>query len=159
MPIFDPEPDYNLEEDFPNLQASGWELTSERDVKYNCIAYAAYDFRRRWEPSKGYYWPPGANREDSVKGWCDAFRVLNYKDCEDDSHEPGFEKIAIYAKDGDPQHVARQLESGVWTSKLGDDEDISHNTLEALEGEFYGNVVALMKRQRFNHPSQDSPQT
>lgn len=27
------------------------------------------------------------------------------------------------------------------------------------EGEFYGKVVALMKRQRFNHPSQDAPQT
>jgi hypothetical protein len=48
MPIYDPEPEYDLEEDFPNLRASGWELTSPRDMKYNCIAYAAYDPLRRW---------------------------------------------------------------------------------------------------------------
>lgn len=93
------------------------------------------------------FWPPGAV-EDTLEGWADAYRVLAYKSCNDASLEKGFEKIAIYVEDGSPQHVARQLEYGTWTSKLGNDEDISHHTLEALEGEFYGKVVALMKRQR-----------
>lgn len=145
--------DYDLEEDFPNLRAGGWEETSKRDTKYNCIAYAAYDFRRKWDTSKGYYWPPGALREYSVDGWADAFRVLGYKPCDSTELESGYEKIAIYKKNEKPSHVARQLASGIWTSKLGLDEDINHNTLEALEGELYGKVDKVMKRKRYPHQS------
>ncbi len=43
-------------------------------------------------------------------------------------------------------HVARQLKEGMWTSKLGPDEDIEHNTLDALEGELYGAVTQVLKR-------------
>ncbi len=139
--------DYDLEVDFPKLQASGWEKTSERTPKYNCIAYAAKDFWRYWDTARGYYWPPGALREESIDGWADAFRVLSYHICDSAELEKGFEKIAIYEKDRKPTHIARQLESGMWTSKLGSDEDINHNTLEALEGQFYGNVVRIMKRK------------
>jgi hypothetical protein len=35
---------------------------------------------------------------------------------------------------------------GEWTSKLGNWEDIEHKTLAALEGEFYGKVVQILKR-------------
>src|SRR2546423_1697370 len=107
MPINDPDPEYNLEDDFPNLRSSGWEITSERTRQYNCIAYAAYDQHRPWGPFDGYFWPPGAVREDTLEGWTGAYRVLAYKSCDDASLEKGFEKIAIYAKDGRPQHVAR----------------------------------------------------
>jgi len=150
MPVDEFEPEYDLEEDYPGLRGSGWQVTSERTRQYNCISYAAYDTRRPWFPWKYFYWPPGAKKEDTIEGWISAFHVLAYKPCDDESLEDGYEKIAIYALDGLPKHVARQLESGTWTSKLGNDEDISHNTLEALEGEFYGKVVLLMKRQRVN---------
>jgi hypothetical protein len=140
--------DYDLEADFPNLRASGWEVTSDRTPKYNCIAYAAYDQSRYWDTAKGYYWPPGALREYSIESWTDAFRVLSYTRCDDATLEDGFEKIAIYVKGGKPTHVARQLVSGQWTSKLGPDEDITHQTLEALEGELYGTIQVLMKRKR-----------
>ena len=50
--------------------------------------------------------------------------------------------------------MARQLESGRWTSKLGSDCDIEHE-LEALEGfddspdaYRYGRVVGFMSRPR-----------
>jgi hypothetical protein len=152
MPDDDFQPAYDLEEDFPNLRASDWAVTSPQSKAYNCIAYAAYDLRRNWDACGlyGYYWPPGALKEDSVKGWMDAFRVLSYKPCDNADLEPGFEKIAIYAKDGVPTHVARQLESGSWTSKLGRDEDICHPTLEALNGSFYGEVVRVMRRPRYS---------
>jgi hypothetical protein len=39
-----------------------------------------------------------------------------------------------------PTHAALQLESGDWTSKLGDFEDISHSTIEAVSGPVYGRV-------------------
>lgn len=60
--------------------------------------------------------------------------------------EIGFEKIAIYGSDHGPTHASRQLADGKWTSKLGDADDIEHETLEALEGAIYGSVVHIMKR-------------
>ena len=53
----------------------------------------------------------------------------------------------IYADDmGEPTHAARQLSDGQWTSNLGDWEDISHASIEALEGAIYGKVVAFLER-------------
>jgi hypothetical protein len=46
------------------------------------------------------------------------------------------------------EHVARQLRSGKWTSKLGDWEDIEHDDPYALECEDYGKIAKFMKRRR-----------
>jgi hypothetical protein len=73
------------------------------------------------------------------------FRFLGYETCDSREYEPGFEKIAIYVKESSGEHVARQLSSGLWTSKCGDYEDITH-TLDALENSDYGTVAVLMKR-------------
>jgi hypothetical protein len=62
--------------------------------------------------------------------------------------EQGQEKIAIYARDGEPTHAARQLEDGSWTSKLGPSVDISHAATSAVEGSLYGAVVRYMRRVR-----------
>jgi hypothetical protein len=68
--------------------------------------------------------------------------------------EHGVEKVAIYVDcDGVPTHAARQLADGTWTSKLGEWEDIQHDTLEAMEdredlGLGYGKVGLLLRRQR-----------
>ena len=63
--------------------------------------------------------------------------------------EPGYEKVCIYTSDdGSPQHVARQLASGTWTSKIGSLEDIEHSTVAALEGKEYGTAKVIMKRKR-----------
>jgi hypothetical protein len=43
-------------------------------------------------------------------------------------------------------YVARQLPDGRWTSKLGQLEDVTHATTDALEGSDYGEVVQFMKR-------------
>lgn len=80
-----------------------------------------------------------------------------YQNCGlDDSLESGFLKVAIYEDPNDKEepfsHVAVQLPDGRWTSKLGPDEDIEHNTLAALEGDTsryrwsYGRVARIMKR-------------
>jgi hypothetical protein len=45
------------------------------------------------------------------------------------------------------EHAARQLGTGRWTSKLGPDEDIEHDDVDALEGDHYGVVVRIMKRR------------
>ena len=56
------------------------------------------------------------------------FRSLGFVMRDDGDHEIGLEKIALYATDDDEYtHVARQLPSGKWTSKLGGLEDIEHD--------------------------------
>ena len=66
--------------------------------------------------------------------------------CEGDLPEPGFDKIAIYAFVGQFTHVARQLESGLWTSKIGSLETITHPFLSNLEDGIYGSVHCIMRR-------------
>jgi hypothetical protein len=45
---------------FPNLRTEGYEVTSDEDWLYNCIAHAADLNDTRWWPAKGIegvYWP------------------------------------------------------------------------------------------------------
>jgi hypothetical protein len=75
-----------------------------------------------------------------------AFEALGYEVCADRRVEPGYEKIAIYGLEGEPEHAAKQMPDGSWSSKLGYLNDILHATLEALEGADYGSVELLMRR-------------
>ena len=52
-----------------------------------------------------------------------------------------------------PTHAALQLESGAWTSKLGDFEDIEHVTVDAVNGPLYGRPVAFLSRRRTERPT------
>ena len=62
--------------------------------------------------------------------------------------EAGFEKIAIFVDaTGEPTHAARQMGSGMWTSKLGTAHDIAH-TLTGVAGRQYGRVGAIVKRSQ-----------
>ena len=79
--------------------------------------------------------------------WRAFFAALGYAPCGGDELEAGHEKIALYADDqGEWTHAALQLPDGWWTSKLGPDEDIFHLTPQALVGDLYGQVQAIMKR-------------
>jgi hypothetical protein len=142
-----------LEHFFPNLQASGYCVTSPPATNYNCIAWAAGDTHHWWWPVSapigGYYWPPGISCDSTLASFIQAFELQGYEVCDNEMLEPGFEKVAMYVgPDGVPTHAARQLESGAWTSKLGKLEDIEHSALAALEGEAYGTVAQILKRQR-----------
>ena len=143
-----------LERLFPNLGKGEYEITSPALRRYNCIAWAAGEESRWWEPGLpfgGYYWPPDAPQENTEQGWAQAFATLGYGPCDGGEHEDGVEKVAIYAApDGTPTHMARQLPTGEWTSKLGRLEDIRHSTPNSLTGEppAYGTVARCLKRQR-----------
>ncbi|HMR19802.1 MAG TPA: hypothetical protein PKA53_10935, partial [Sphingobacterium sp.] len=80
----------------------------------------------RWWWPKGAYWPTDAPKEETIAAFVAAFQILGYQDCTDPNFEHGYEKIALYAKDGKPTHAARQLSNGMWSSKLGKYKDISH---------------------------------
>lgn len=77
------------------------------------------------------------------------FRLLGYEPCDDGSLEAGVEKIAIYGDAlGMALHVARQIQSGRWTSKMGDLADIEHDEPEDVESALYGTVRRYMARQK-----------
>lgn len=126
--LFEIVRDLELEEDFPGLSDSRYEITSPRDPKYNCIAFAVGDTSHWWYDVEvhGYYWPPGVPSADTLVGWIKIFSDHGYRETDDASLEPDYEKVAIYATQDAPEHVARQKASGVWTSKMGKGHDIEH---------------------------------
>lgn len=147
----------SLELRYQSLRKSSYIKTSPATPNYNCIAWAAGENNRPWWPipygTAPYYWPLGEQEDESLEVFIECFKSLEYEVCDDESFEQGFEKVAIYVdQDGLPSHMARQLvDEGVWTSKCGDLQDISHKELSALEGEAgygYGTVVCIMKRRK-----------
>lgn len=141
-----------IEEDFPNIRAINWRISSEIDDAYNCVAFAVHDTQQYWDPDavilRGYYWPPDVPRDWRLSSLIRLYETQSFGVCGSGELEPEIEKIALYAdEERIVQHVARQLPSGAWTSKLGPDEDIEHETLEALEGRLYGAVKVYMMRR------------
>lgn len=137
-----------LEAEWPNLANTHYKVTSPYTTEYNCLAYAVYEDDRWWSPlpEKIYYWPPEVPREWTLDAFIQAYRTRGFETCENGDFEEGVEKIAIYVTpDGKPQHVARQLKNGFWTSKMGNLEDIEHE-LEGVVGGLYGAVKQFMKR-------------
>ena len=132
---------------FPLLTADNRRITSPPSRRYNCVAWAAGDVDRWWWPDEQEvgFWPDGIPREQTVDAFVRAYRTLGFERCDDAELEVGFEKIALYAMDERPTHVARQLPSGRWSSKLGAQEDIEHER-DALDGPVYGSVVAVLRR-------------
>ena len=141
---------FALESKFPKLLAAGYEVESRKDRNYNCVAWSATrDQTRWWEPRNepGIYWPEGIATDYSMEGFTAVFQELGYVICDDDKLEDGFEKVALYEAEGlGFQHVSHQLPDGRWASKLGPDEDIEHNSLEALESDDYGSPSVFLKR-------------
>jgi hypothetical protein len=141
--------DEELEDMFPGLRATPYRICRGGSRFYNCIAWAAGDDRRWWEPDEDgiEYWPPGVAREYTVEAYIAAFESIGYSKCDDNSLESGFEKVAIYAREGEPTHASWQLDDGRWTSKIGRLPEIDH-TFEALDGDEYGFPVQILRRAR-----------
>ncbi len=136
---------------FPKLDSQNHRITSDETPRYNCVAWAANDSSRWWDHVPGYYWPDGLPRDESVEAYVGLFRRLGFELCDNSEPEPGFEKIAVYGKAGKFSHVARLLESGNWTSKLGTLEDIEHDDLDSLTKDLdnsYGQPLVFLRRAK-----------
>jgi len=143
---------------FPKLSNSDFELNSSKDRRYNCIAFAAEDTERWWQPlpfsflkktpfEMERYWPDEAPNNKTPEAYIIAFECLGYEKCKNSRHEKGYKKVAIYTNNkGQVEHMARQIKTGKWVSKLGKAEDIIHENLTDIEGEVYGNVEQIMKK-------------
>src|ERR1043166_7549451 len=91
---------------FPSLTDQNHIETSPADPQYNCFGHAAGS-RVWWSPVEviggQLYWPPSAAREVTLEAFVSAYETIGYSDCgEDGQFEAGFEKVAIYARDGVP---------------------------------------------------------
>ena len=130
---------------FPNL--ADYQVTSPKNHHYNCIAYAAGDDSRWWEPTTGYYWPDGAVQGESLDALKSCFEAIGYEVCDTGELQHGYAKVALYRGDGGGwTHAARQMDSGEWTSKLGQNIDIRHPTPGCLRGPMYGAVALFMRK-------------
>ena len=133
-----------IENIFPHLKKEGYTITSKETLDYNCIAWAADDDKWWWDPN--YYWLPQIPREYTIEAYKKLFESLGYKECSSYEYEDLFEKVVIFSdRDGIPTHAARQLNDNIWTSKLGQLEDIEH-TLHGLDNSDYGSIAVIMKR-------------
>lgn len=131
---------------FPGL-LNALNITSPETENYNCVAWAFGDNQRVWWPCRTWtYWPDPSAANDSLQTFISFLISQGWSSTSNRDSEADFEKLAIYIKDGRVTHMARQLESGAWTSKLGQSVDISHS-LEQLEGTEYGRVSNIMCRQ------------
>ncbi len=94
----------------------------------------------------GYYWPPGIPEDYSVDTLAALYANRGYVPCDWAAPEAGYEKLAIYGEHDEWEHATRQVDGSVWTSKLGADDDISHDGHDLLEGPKYARVVKIMRR-------------
>jgi len=141
--------------EFPNLDSANHNITSVSDRRYNCIAWAAGENIRKWWPDRHNigFWPQGVPREETIQAFFLAYETIGYQSCFSGALQEGIEKIAVYGirnPDGmvTPTHASVQLPSGEWSSKLGDFEDISHTSPDAVFGPLYGDMVYYLSRPR-----------
>lgn len=154
---------------FPNLNHTNHRVTSNRTEAYNCIAWAMQDGERWWQPHADYYWPNGialADDEEPTVAHVTAIFVecgfelmpMPRRKTSRDKTEADFNRIAVFgtgrAETDRFTHVARQLDTGWWASKIGDWEDIEHLSLDVLEGIAYGKVAAILRRPKLWQPAE-----
>jgi hypothetical protein len=137
----------DIQRDFPLLTPGSFELKSQEDFNYNCLSFVLGDLENWWEPPSefGFYWPPGFAADVSVQTAVEILKLHGFVVELDRRATPLTESVAIYARGGEWTHFAKYTE-GQWMSKLGEGHDISHDSLEPLEGELYGEVVKILSR-------------
>lgn len=138
-----------IEKYFPGVKGTGVDKTSEVDPDYNCIAHAAGETDRWWEPTAGagYFWLAVASADMNFHSLVEAYQSIGYVSCEDDVMEAGFSKIALYeGPAGQWTHAAIQTADGLWSSKLGRWIDIKHDLPTHLDGLTYGRTRQFMKK-------------
>ena len=138
----------SIQHEFQNLTAA-FQVTSWPNQNYNCIAWAADDFTQWWWPDADgeSFWPAGVPRLERLDAFITAFETIGYEPCATHEIEPGYEKVAIYTLGDSPKHMAKQLPSGAWSSKLGEWWDIGHNLLEEVRVAHYGSPRQILRRR------------
>lgn len=135
-------------ERWPSLRDGSFVYMSDFTINYNCAAWVVHETERRID-SYGYWWPDDVPVAHTAESYAEVYRKhFGFENCEDGSFETGIEKIAIFSDANKLfTHAARQKENGIWTSKMGDCEDIDHG-LDVVAGGWYGQPVLFLKKIR-----------
>jgi len=156
---------------FAGVSGGNCPITSLPSPAYNCVAWALGFDDQFWWPvpwAGGGQWPVHLARRDDIATFVELFRHFGFFPCLSTRLAHGSELIALYGLPLNEsflvpnlptlsqtdllgfqfRHVARQLPSGVWTSKLGLSFDMEHPDPVSLEGAAYGRVVLYMARAR-----------
>lgn len=142
---------------FPDLKNdNNFQLLSDRDETYNCIAWAM-GYNDRWvdiEESPGHWWPDGVSKDMSPQSLIDAFCTEGFEMSYNAYPEDGYYKVVLYKSNllGIWTHAARIVTSEIEYSKLGKlwDGQHSHNVLSntgfLYSSSSYGEAYAFMKK-------------
>ena len=137
--------EFQIERSFPNLKhKENFEYTSNQTDDYNCVAWAN-------EKDDDFITIPYYNSNDCfndmLEGYINYFISFGFERTEYFEKDNKYTIIALYTKDENQfMHVARLLENGKWTSKIGNWEDIEHTTLNSLSGGAYGEPTVFMRK-------------
>lgn len=106
-----------------------WRETSKPTPDYNCIAWVLKVTDRWLWPWGDWEGPRPKPDVVTAEEFIAVFELFGFERCATEIFEAGYEKIALYVRSGEPEHAARQLPDGRWTSKLGAGIDIVHDAL------------------------------
>ncbi len=147
---------------FPGLRYdSEFRITSPSNPDYNCIAWAlGKDDCWMWpeQDADGVsVWPENSLGQTSIQAFVEAFECLGFERCDNADAEDGVLKVALYCYPNTDEctHASRQLKNGLWTSKLGESNDIQHSSPYTIQGRYYGNVACVLRRRSISGKEQE----
>lgn len=131
-----------------------FELTSDYNPLYNCIGFAmgmtdvcvalGHPQQLPW-----CWWPPTAHRDLNPRSLIEAFEYFGFVDCQFNGKvEDGYDKVALYEKNGYWTHAAIVEEDNLYHSKMGIWWDIVHRGGDLFHNEAYGDIFTFMKRAK-----------
>lgn len=130
--------------EFPNSKIEPFEITSPETTQYNCLAWAMHDTQRWWDTEDDYFWID-TNKDSLLQTLIEMCQKLGFQICDNAQLEQNYEKIVLFSTDNQYcTHVARQLNNGRWTSKLGQSYDVTHS-INAIENGIYGKATIFLK--------------
>jgi len=132
---------------FPNIVGHPLKIYKTEELDYNCLAHVLGLKHWIWTNEK---WPkPNVPRDLGLESFRLLFKEYGYSIITENSYEIGYDKIAIYVKNGYPTHVCKQSQN-MWQSKLGTRFYILEHKLEWLTGDTddaYGEIGLIVKRK------------
>ena len=143
---------------FPDLEFDGnFIVNSDPNFFYNCIGFAI-GYEDIWvAPSQRrsipwFWWPDTVPFDDQPESLVDTFHYFGFEVCPDDDPEEGYDKVALYSKDGHWKHAARIIGENLYHSKLGEAYDILHRGGDVLDRatkaeDSYGVPFLFMRRK------------
>jgi len=140
----------SFEKWWPRLRKTFYQVIAEADPRYNCFAWSVGKTDIILDPMRD--WPDDVKREYTLVAFISCFNFYGFQCCDNGDLEMGVEKVVIYGRGDLPLHAARQMDSGLWTSKIGSLELIEHHldAFEVATQEFanYGSILQFLSRQR-----------